>query len=39
VGIIMSAAIKPAIPTVQLENDWVIFTEWRFAPGAETNWH
>jgi len=35
----MSEAKKPAIPTVQLENDRVIFTEWRFAPDAETNWH
>ena len=23
----------------QLENDRVIVTEWRFAPGAETGWH
>ena len=38
-GIIMSEAKKPAIPTVQLENDRVIFTEWRFALGAETTWH
>jgi hypothetical protein len=35
----MSEAKKPAIPTVQLENDRVIFTEWCFAPGEETNWH
>ena len=35
----MSAAIKPAIPTVQLKNDRVIFTEWRFASGAETTWY
>ena len=38
-GIIMSEAKKPAIPTVQLKNDRVIFTEWRFAPGAETTWY
>jgi len=25
--------------TVQVENDQVIVTEWRFAPGAETGWH
>ncbi len=25
--------------TVQVENDRVIVTEWRFAPGAETGWH
>jgi quercetin dioxygenase-like cupin family protein len=23
----------------QLENERVIVTEWRFAPGAETGWH
>jgi beta-alanine degradation protein BauB len=28
-----------AKPTKQLENDRVIVTEWRFAPGAETGWH
>ena len=30
---------KSAVPTVQIENDRVIVTEWRFAPGAETGWH
>lgn len=29
----------PARPTVQLENDRVRVTEWRFAPGAATGWH
>ena len=24
---------------LQLENERVIITEWRFAPGAETGWH
>ena len=24
---------------VQIENDWVKVTEWRFAPGAETGHH
>ena len=24
---------------VQIENDWVRVTEWRFAPGAETGHH
>ena len=24
---------------VQVENDWVKVTEWRFAPGAETGHH
>lgn len=28
-----------AVPTVQIENERVIVTEWRFAPGAETGWH
>jgi quercetin dioxygenase-like cupin family protein len=28
-----------ATPIVQLENERVIVTEWRFAPGAETGYH
>jgi beta-alanine degradation protein BauB len=28
-----------AVATKQVENDRVIVTEWRFAPGAETGWH
>jgi len=28
-----------ATPTVQVDNDRVIVTEWRFAPGAETGDH
>ena len=28
-----------AKPTVHIENDRVIVTEWRFPPGAETGWH
>lgn len=28
-----------ATPTVQVDNDRVLVTEWRFAPGAETGWH
>ena len=28
-----------ASPTVQIDNDRVKVTEWRFAPGAETGWH
>ncbi|MPZ43787.1 MAG: cupin [Betaproteobacteria bacterium] len=28
-----------AIPTVQIDNERVIVTEWRFAPGAETEYH
>ncbi len=25
--------------TLQIENERVIITEWRFSPGAETGWH
>jgi quercetin dioxygenase-like cupin family protein len=28
-----------AVPTVQVSNEHVIVTEWRFAPSAETGWH
>ena len=28
-----------AVGTVQVDNDRVLVTEWRFAPGAETTWH
>ena len=28
-----------ATPTVQIDNDRVRVTEWRFAAGAETGWH
>jgi len=28
-----------AIPTVQIDNDRVTVTEWRFPPGGETGWH
>lgn len=28
-----------ATPTVQIDNERVTVTEWRFAPGAETGWH
>lgn len=28
-----------AVPTVQVDNDHVRVTEWRFAPGAATGWH
>ena len=27
-----------ALPTVQVDNDRVRVTEWRFAPGAATGW-
>lgn len=35
----MSEKRPSAIPTVQVENDRVVVTEWRFPPGAETGWH
>lgn len=28
-----------AVPTVQVENERFIVTEWRFGPGAHTGWH
>ncbi|MEP7046332.1 MAG: cupin domain-containing protein [Ilumatobacteraceae bacterium] len=28
-----------AQPTIQIDNERVKVTEWRFAPGAETGWH
>ncbi|AJG21712.1 cupin domain-containing protein [Cupriavidus basilensis] len=28
-----------AVPTVQVDNDRVVVTEWRFAPGAQTGHH
>ena len=31
--------IMNATPTVQVETDRVIVTQWRFAPGAETGYH
>lgn len=35
-----SSSTRPkAQPTVQVDNDRVIVTEWRFAIGAETGWH
>lgn len=29
----------PARSTVFIDNDRVVVTEWRFAPGASTGWH
>jgi beta-alanine degradation protein BauB len=31
--------LPKAVPTVQVDNDRVRVTEWRFAPGAETGEH
>lgn len=28
-----------AIPTLQIDNEYVRVTEWRFPPGGETGWH
>lgn len=34
-----SGGAGAAVPTVQVDNDRVRVTEWRFAPGAATGWH
>lgn len=35
----MSSNRPAAAATQQIDNERVIVTEWRFAPGAETGWH
>ena len=35
----MTNDCEKAVPTVQIENDRVIVTQWVFSPGAETTWH
>lgn len=35
----MSITRPQAVPTLQIDNERVIVTEWRFAPDAETGWH
>lgn len=35
----MTTERPSAQPTVQIRNDRVVVTEWRFAPGAQTGWH
>ena len=35
----MNSARPIAEPHKQIDNERVIVTEWRFAPGAETGWH
>ena len=35
----MTDARPQAIPTVQIDDERVVVTEWRFPPGAETGWH
>jgi beta-alanine degradation protein BauB len=31
--------VKSAEPTVQVDNERIRVTQWRFAPGAATGWH
>ncbi len=31
--------MEKAVPTVLIDNERTIVTEWRFAPGAHTGWH
>ena len=35
----MTQTRPSATPTIQIENDWMITTEWRFPPRGETGWH
>ena len=35
----MEAKLTQATAIVQIDNERVAVTEWRFAPGAETGWH
>ena len=35
----MEAKLTQARASVQIDNERVAVTEWRFAPGAETGWH
>lgn len=35
----MTSNRPKAEAVLQVENDRVIITEWRFTPGAETGWH
>lgn len=35
----MNVKRQPAKPTVMVDNDRVLVTEWRFEPDAETGWH
>lgn len=35
----MSAPRPQAKPTLQIDNDQMIVTQWYFDPGAETGWH
>ena len=35
----MTSKRPKAEAKIQIDNERVIITEWRFAPGAETGWH
>lgn len=35
----MTKSRPQAVATVQIDDERVKVTEWRFAPGAETGWH
>ncbi|MCG6890886.1 MAG: cupin domain-containing protein [Gammaproteobacteria bacterium] len=35
----MSTKRPSAVASQQIDNERVIVTRWRFAPGAETGWH
>jgi quercetin dioxygenase-like cupin family protein len=35
----MTSNRQKAVAIKQIDNERVIVTEWRFAPGAETGWH
>jgi beta-alanine degradation protein BauB len=35
----MEVKLAQATATVQIDNERVSVTEWKFAPGAETGWH
>ena len=35
----MTSARPKAVPTVLIDNERVITTQWAFTPGAETGWH
>ncbi len=35
----MSEEREQAVATIQVDNERVRVTEWRFAPGAATGWH
>lgn len=35
----MNSEREAAVATTLIDNERVIVTEWRFAPGAETGWH